>query len=78
MVLTAARTGRYSVVMKLARLILIRMPSRSLIIAGLFLLLFCAGCTIHFKGKDIEFDAERQRVNHNETYNLEKIVVLRM
>lgn len=38
----------------------------------------CQGCTIHFKGKDVEFDAERQRVQSNRTYKLEKVTLFRV
>lgn len=31
------------------------------------------GCTIHFKASEVEFDAERQRVDQNHTYELEKV-----
>lgn len=38
--------------------------------------LLLSGCTLHFKGKDIEFDAERQRVQDNSTFELTDIVLL--
>ncbi len=44
---------------------------RMIILAVLVVLL--SSCTIHFKGKDIELDVERQRVDSNHTYQLEKI-----
>lgn len=41
-------------------------------------LCFClGGCTIHFKASEVEFDAERQRVKSNQTYELEKVDLLR-
>lgn len=36
-----------------------------------------SGCTIHFKASEVELDAERQRVQHNRTYELEKIELFR-
>jgi len=39
----------------------------------LVVLAVCSGCTIHFKGKDVELDVERQRVEHNQTFELEKV-----
>lgn len=32
-----------------------------------------SGCTIHFKATDVELDAERQRVQRNVTYEIEKV-----
>jgi len=39
-------------------------------------LLSVQGCTVHFKGKDCELDIERQRVEHNETYELRSVGLL--
>lgn len=39
--------------------------------------LFLSGCTLHFKATELEVDAERQRVEGNTTYQLEKIFVLK-
>lgn len=47
------------------------------IILLIAVLVCLSGCTIHFKGKDVEFTAERQRVQNNDTYELEKIELLR-
>ncbi len=47
-----------------------------LISAVLVLVILFQGCTLHFKGKDIEFDAERQRVKNNVTYELEAMAFL--
>ncbi|MBA7657288.1 hypothetical protein ES703_65223 [subsurface metagenome] len=38
----------------------------------LILLIVCSGCTIHFKGKELEMDAEPV-LSSNHTYDLEKI-----
>lgn len=35
------------------------------------------GCTIHFKAKELEVEVEPQRVEHNRTYELEKIELFR-
>ncbi|NVM23404.1 MAG: hypothetical protein HWN68_16670 [Desulfobacterales bacterium] len=35
-----------------------------------------SGCTLHFKGKDIELDAERQRVQNNRTFKLDHVDLL--
>lgn len=44
----------------------------------LIVVLAClSGCTIHFKGKEIELDVERQRVQNNDSYELEKIELFR-
>lgn len=32
-----------------------------------------ASCTLHFKATDLEVDADRQRVQTNDTYELEKV-----
>lgn len=40
----------------------------------LVILLCLGGCTIHFKASEVELDAERQRVETNHTYELEKVV----
>lgn len=29
------------------------------------------GCTLHFKAKELELDAERQRIQNNVTYELQ-------
>lgn len=39
-------------------------------------LLCLSGCTFHFKATDLEIDAERQRVENNVTYELEKVSFL--
>lgn len=39
----------------------------------LIVCVFISGCTVHFKATDLELDAERQRVNTNDTYKLEKV-----
>ena len=47
-------------------------PSRnssSLLLVVCAALLFVQGCTLYFKGKDLELKTERQRIY---TYNLEK------
>lgn len=36
-------------------------------------LLCCHGCTIHFKGEKLELDMERQRVEYDSIYDLEKM-----
>lgn len=41
--------------------------------AVLVLLLLFQGCTIHFKGESVEFDAEHEGVVSNHTYELEKV-----
>lgn len=41
----------------------------------LVVLVCLSGCTIHFKGEKIEFDAERQRIQENATYELEAIAL---
>jgi hypothetical protein len=38
------------------------------------ILVALGGCTIHFKASEVELDAERQRVETNRTYELEKVV----
>ena len=43
--------------------------------AALAFLLILQGCTVHFKATDVELDAERQRIQDNVTYELEKVVV---
>lgn len=43
-----------------------------LVMAGVLL----AGCTLHFKATDLEVDAERQRVQHNRTYELTEVSLL--
>lgn len=53
------------------------MYSLSKMVLVCLILLCLLGCTIHFKGKDVEFTAERQRVQNNDTYELEKIELLR-
>jgi len=51
------------------------MRSLGLLILVIVILACCSGCTIHFKGEKVEFDAERQRVQNNTTYELEKIAL---
>ena len=46
---------------------------RILIIAMCFWL---SGCSLHFKGEKIELDAERQRVQQNQSYDLAAVAVL--
>lgn len=52
-----------------------RVTKSGKIILVVVILACCSGCTIHFKGEKVEFDAERQRVQENATYQLEKIAV---
>ncbi len=44
-----------------------------ILVAAVVLSLSCHGCTIHFKGESVELDVERQRVETNTTYHLEKV-----
>ncbi len=46
-----------------------------IIIVMVLTVLLC-GCTLHFKATDLELDAERQRVERNDTYELEKVAFL--
>ena len=46
-----------------------------LIVLSVIMICF-TGCTFHFKATDLEMDAERQRVQSNATYELEKVVFL--
>lgn len=50
--------------------------NRTLLCAALLIVILIQGCTLHFKATDLEFDAERQRVESNHTYNLRKVVLL--
>lgn len=49
------------------------MSSLGKTILVMVLLACLSGCTIHFKASEVEFDAERQRVDNNHTYELEKV-----
>lgn len=40
------------------------------------LLVCLGGCTIHFKASEVELDTERQRVESNASYELEKVAFL--
>lgn len=48
-----------------------------LLVLAVAALLCCHGCTIHFKGEKLELDVERQRVESNKTYHLEKVDLFR-
>lgn len=50
---------------------------RTILLTILLIWLFTAlsGCTIHFKAKELELDADRQRIEVNHTYELEKVVL---
>lgn len=41
-----------------------------------FIALFISGCTLHFKGKDVELKTERQRVESNQAYELARADIL--
>lgn len=42
----------------------------------IMLVLWLSGCTLHFKSKELEIDTERQRVQNNETFKLDKAELL--
>ncbi len=44
--------------------------------AALTVVFLLSGCTLHFKASELELDAERQRVETNRTYELEKVSFL--
>ncbi len=46
------------------------------VVIAIAALLFLGGCTFHFKATDVELDSERQRVEKNLTYELEKVAFL--
>lgn len=47
-----------------------------IVILVVVMLALLSGCTMHFKATDLELDAERQRVQKNKTYKLEKVTFL--
>lgn len=49
---------------------------RRILFGAVLTVVFCQGCTLHFKATDLEVDAERQRVEMNRTYELEKVSFL--
>lgn len=42
----------------------------------LICLILLGGCTLHFKGEKLEFDADRQRVQVNKTFELASVNLL--
>lgn len=46
------------------------------LIVLILLLASLPGCVVHFKAKELELETERQRVEVDRAYQLEKVVIL--
>lgn len=49
---------------------------KRLIVFAILFFIACSGCTLSFKAEKLELESERQRVQNNDTYELEAATFL--